>query len=829
MIDRSETAHVSPRKLHGVRPTIGLLTHGITDDAGSGIYAGAMEAARAYDANLICFQGNPLESHEGFLEQGNVIYQLASAENVDGLVLSSATLSILIGADKAQTFADRYRPIPIVSLGMALKGVPSITAENYQGMYDVISHLIEAHGYHRIVFVGGPHSNPEHVTRYQAYMDALAKHGLPLDPALVSPPTDWTEVTGRAALRTMLDQRGLRPGADFDAVAASNDETGVGVLFELQARGIHVPEQVAVTGFDGFPRGEYCTPSLTSVAQRRYEQAYQGVEMVIAQLRGEDVPRQSVIPTELLIRQSCGCSDPLVVQAAAGPIAQPAKKAVTRDAILSLVQERRASIKTDLIRAAGGSFEGLDPAWSDQLLDTFLCDVVEETPSRNFWSALDRLISQTTMLNSDMRKWQSVISVHRLQLLPFLSEREHLHRAEDLWQQARLIIAEGTYRVRAYREYQASQQADIVRQIGQTLITTFDLSNSVEALIGGLPGLGIPGCYLALYDFPETPKTWANMIFAYTDNAQVRLPRGGSRFPTLQLIPADLRSSQRLLSAVIMPLYFREQQLGFVLFETGQTDPAIYENLRGQISSMLQGALLMEQVHQHTAQLDTIVTQTLATSEEMRVTIAETSRQAQAVANAAQQSVNVSKTGQDAVATTVSGMETIQDQVADIAKSILALSERTQQIGEIINAVEEIADQSRLLALNASIEAARAGEEGLGFAVVAREMRLLAGQSREATTKVSSILNEIQRAANTAVMVTEEGSKGAQSGMELAQQAGAAILDLTAVIEEAARVAIQIAASTHQQTNAMDQLVVAMKSIKQASAQTTASIKEAGI
>jgi methyl-accepting chemotaxis protein len=191
--------------------------------------------------------------------------------------------------------------------------------------------------------------------------------------------------------------------------------------------------------------------------------------------------------------------------------------------------------------------------------------------------------------------------------------------------------------------------------------------------------------------------------------------------------------------------------------------------------------------------------------------------------------VDVSKTGQNAVANTVAGMETIQRQVKDIAQSILALSERTQQIGEIIRAVEEIADQSRLLALNASIEAARAGDEGRGFAVVAREMRHLAGQSREATTKVSDILSEIQRAANTAVMVTEEGSKGAQQGMKLADSAGDSIRDLAAIIEEAARVAIQIAASTHQQNNAMDQLVVAMKSIKAASTQTSASIKDAGL
>jgi methyl-accepting chemotaxis protein len=108
-------------------------------------------------------------------------------------------------------------------------------------------------------------------------------------------------------------------------------------------------------------------------------------------------------------------------------------------------------------------------------------------------------------------------------------------------------------------------------------------------------------------------------------------------------------------------------------------------------------------------------------------------------------------------------------------------------------------------------------------------MRLLAEQSREATTRVSHILNEIQRAANTAVMVTEEGSKGAQSGMELASRAGVAIRDLAAILEEAAGVAVQIAASTRQQTNAMDQLVAAMRSAKQASQRTTVSIREAGL
>jgi DNA-binding LacI/PurR family transcriptional regulator len=823
MTDRLETSMVNQS-----RPTIGLLVHRITDEHGSALWNGIMAAARALDANVICFQGNNLGATNGFLGQGNTIYQLASADNVDGLVFSSATLATYIDVDEMRRFADQYRPLPRVSVGLSLKGIPSLTVENYGGMREVVDHLIEVHGFRRIAFISGPAGNPEGELRYQAYADALADHGLPLDPALVSPPTGWVEGSGREALRVMIDERGLQPGVAFEAVAASNDETALGVLAELQARGIHVPEDVALTGFDDFQNSRYCTPPLTTVSQPVAEQSRLAVELVLAQLRGEEVPQQKNMPTHLIIRESCGCPNSLVSDAAVGSITLPQQGAVSGEALSSVTGKQKEQIQAEMIEAAGAAFDGLDPTWMSRLLTAFSDDVVGDSVD-SFGAELDRAIRQTARMNRELRTWQKVISAHRRQVLPLLSEKAHLRRAEDIWQQARVTIAEAVFRYRAYREALANGRALALQTIGQALITTFDLENSVEALADGLPRLGLPGCYLALYDFPEKPKTWSNLIFAFNEKGRVDIPRGGLRFPSLSLIPENLMPDQRAFSLVVKPLYFRDQSRGFVIFETGPQEGAIYESLRGQISSMLKGVLLVQEVQQHTALMDTIVTETLATSEEMLATISETSRQAQAVAGAAQQSVDVSKTGENAVANTVAGMETIQRQVKDIAQSILVLSERTQQIGEIISAVEDIADQSRLLALNASIEAARAGDEGRGFAVVAREMRHLSGQSREATTKVSDILNEIQRAANTAVMVTEEGSKGAQEGMKLADSAGDSIRNLAAIIEEAARVAIQIAASTHQQTNAMDQLVVAMKSIKAASTQTSDSIKEAGL
>ncbi len=220
---------------------------------------------------------------------------------------------------------------------------------------------------------------------------------------------------------------------------------------------------------------------------------------------------------------------------------------------------------------------------------------------------------------------------------------------------------------------------------------------------------------------------------------------------------------------------------------------------------------------------DAVVTQTTATVNEVRATVTETAERAQSVAETAQVSVDISRTGTEAVNQTVSGMQLIRRRVEDIADNILVLSEHTQQIGEIIAAVNNLADQSRMLALNASVEAARAGEEGKGFAVVAMEVRNLADQNRDATIQVREILGEIQRATNAAVMVTEEGSKGVDAGQLLVNEAGEAIRNLASAIEEAALAAMQIAASTRQQTIGMDQLTAAMKTIKHATTETVSS------
>jgi len=220
------------------------------------------------------------------------------------------------------------------------------------------------------------------------------------------------------------------------------------------------------------------------------------------------------------------------------------------------------------------------------------------------------------------------------------------------------------------------------------------------------------------------------------------------------------------------------------------------------------------------------ISQTTTTVDEVKAIADQSVARAQEVADASQHTVEVSQAGHRAVQETIESMGQIKGRVEGIAENILALSEQTQQIGEIIATVNELASQSNMLALNAAVEAARAGEHGKGFAVVAAEVRNLAEQSKEATGQVRAILSDIQRATNATVMATEEGTKGVDEGIQLAARTREAIDRLSEVIDESARAAMQMVAGGQQQASGVEQIALAMQNIHQATVQSLASTRQ---
>lgn len=220
------------------------------------------------------------------------------------------------------------------------------------------------------------------------------------------------------------------------------------------------------------------------------------------------------------------------------------------------------------------------------------------------------------------------------------------------------------------------------------------------------------------------------------------------------------------------------------------------------------------------------VQETAATVDEITHAGAQIGKRAQEVIASAQATAQTSLSGLQAVEETARAMDAIREQAETVAENIVALSEKTQAVGEIIASVNDISERTHLLALNAAIEAAAAGENGRSFAVVASEMKILADQAKDATNQVRSILGDIQRGINASVMLTEEAVKRVAAGKERTDTTTQTITEISSRVQESVQTFQQIVASTNQQQLGIEQVMGALQNIRQASQQTAAGTRQ---
>ncbi|MBM4256608.1 MAG: PAS domain S-box protein [Deltaproteobacteria bacterium] len=247
------------------------------------------------------------------------------------------------------------------------------------------------------------------------------------------------------------------------------------------------------------------------------------------------------------------------------------------------------------------------------------------------------------------------------------------------------------------------------------------------------------------------------------------------------------------------------------------------EVLTKATTEMTQSLLLLLASTNETA---SAVSQTAMTVEEVKQTAYVAGTKAKDVSSTAQQTAEVTRAGEQAVERAIAGLSRAREQMESIAQSVVKLGEQSQTISDIMSSVSDLAEQSNLLAVNAAIEAAKAGEQGKGFAVLAREIRSLAQQSKQATIQVRAILSDIQKAANVAVLVTEQGTKAVEAGVQQSIEANESIHALSQSITDSAQLVMQIATSSQQQLVGMDQVAHAMDSVKKASLRNAEGMKQ---
>lgn len=237
-------------------------------------------------------------------------------------------------------------------------------------------------------------------------------------------------------------------------------------------------------------------------------------------------------------------------------------------------------------------------------------------------------------------------------------------------------------------------------------------------------------------------------------------------------------------------------------------------------------AATVEEQERMASQQAASVNQTTTTMDELGASSRATSEQIETAASQAMQALSLAGLGTKAVEETLKAMATLKTKVEDLQGQIMQLSEQTDRIGNISTLVSDLANQTNMLALNAAVEAVRAGEHGKGFGVVASEIRKLADRSKKSATQINLLVADIQKAINSTVMVTDEGTKTVESGVNIASETAAAFAGVADAINNVVLSSQQVSLNAKQQAVAIEQVVEAMNSLNQAAAQTASGITQ---
>lgn len=287
---------------------IGVLINAFYSAYGSSFLYGAEQICYDVDCKLIMLPLSIMYPQGRYDYQADVILDFISSANIDMLIIATATLSGYEGSEKITEevleVLSKASDVPIISVGLPLKNYPDIICEFENAFESIITHTIENHKCSKFLLMNANSTSKESLEREAVLRKVLASKRISLDKNHIIS-GNFSYQAALDSINRYLDAHGL----DFDVLVCLNDNMAAGCMKAFSKRGIRVPEDVALIGFDNDYESDFDRLSLTTVDQRLQEQAYLAIDRVLEIYEGKDVPLHTVLQATPIIRTSCGCPD----------------------------------------------------------------------------------------------------------------------------------------------------------------------------------------------------------------------------------------------------------------------------------------------------------------------------------------------------------------------------------------------------------------------------------------------------------------------------------------------------------------------------------------
>ncbi len=554
-----------------------VLIDNIESDYQIEVISGVLRATRTANVNTVIVPGGWLSTSSSPSAR-NFIYDLIPSASVDGILVLAGSLSNHAGVEVFQRWLIGFGQIPLVCIGLDIPGRPSVFVDNGIGMEAAVTHLIKQHQRRKIGCMRGPSGSSEAEQRYLAYARALAAHGLSINPQLICSGNTLGREDGHAAIRELFDARGIT-ASDVDAFACVNDDMALGALEALTHRGIAVPDQIALVGFDDAPNAKAANPPLTTVNQRVELQGYTAGRSLIEAL-GSGKPAQSErLDSQEVIRGSCGCPMPSQNDSRSVEVAER----VPRSLALAFLG-RQVMLKAEMARAASGRL-GNQSGWEEKVMAALTNDL--QNSDGSFRYGLEAVARRAIAVGGSVDPCNDVLTSLRLQVLGIAgSHPDARARVEDMFQETRLMLTH--VGLSAYRERDQAAN-NHMRNISKSCMETLashEASSLSRALSVHLPPLGIAACSISRLALGGQRGPQLDVI------AQLSPDFGSSKAPVLPMTSLGLdQTLQHRAAVVLMPLDFKQQPVGVAGIAWGAHNPLVYEQLRELFSMAVYATL----------------------------------------------------------------------------------------------------------------------------------------------------------------------------------------------------------------------------------------------
>ena len=597
------------------RKTIGVFASKVGRGWGTQFLAGITDAAKELNVNLVHFIGGKLmpvpddESRKSF-----GLYDLAKPEQFDGLLLT-ADVAYGVSESDLKAFHAMHLNTPIVTQSVPMEGATMFIPGNVEGMSTLVRHLIEDHSYKRIAFIRGLVGQIDSDQRFQAYKDELKAHNLRFTEDLVVT-GDFTQESGREAIQILLDERGLR----FQAVVGANDRMAFGALEALQQRGVRVPDDVAVTGFDDLREAQTMGVPLTTVRQSYYTAGKNALQTLVKRIDGDTIQKQIITPTQVLVRWSCGCLPENVRQAAVAPrdVAKTGKLENKREAAMRALLNSAGITEHD--PAILQYRDAFGRAW-----DAFLMTLNAKASSDEFLKTVNAVIELMQKQNMPPLIWHNVISMMRRYALGGITSHTVMLQAENLFQQARLLAGELSQRWQSYQRLALEQQENLLQGFSFSMAPAMSIDEIGKAISEHFPTMGIDRWYVMFYSDVSSPQSISaptpesyKLLFQY-ENAKFEIPRKPTSIGTGQLVPRGKTPEDHRYTSVVMPLTLATNRFGFMWVEMGPADWEIYVRIRNLVSSALLRTMLVSQREQAQKEVERLLAEAQERAQELAI------------------------------------------------------------------------------------------------------------------------------------------------------------------------------------------------------------------